>query len=242
MPMADRNSFSDPLPRDRGGLLSVEGPVRRWKTEQGRVPEEALRVVRRGGVLVFPTETVYGLGGNPLDKNVIRKIFSIKERPEGKPLPLVAAHREAVLRGVAWWPQAARALAAKFWPGPLTLVLPAAPLFPQELLSDEGTVAVRISPHPVPRQLAEACGGWIIATSANLSGEPPTRDPENLSRELLRRVDGLVDGGGLEKEVPSTVVELLRGGTLRWRCLRRGAVEMEDVARVLGVNALESGD
>lgn len=216
--------------------------LRRWRIDQGRVPEEALRLVGRGGVLVFPTETVYGLGGCPMDEKVIGRIFSIKDRPVGKPLPLVAAHLEAVRRAVAWWPSWAQALADAFWPGPLTLVLPAAPGFPRDLVSQQGTIALRISSHPVPKRLADACGGWIVATSANLSGEPPVRDPNKLSKTLLQRVDGLLDGGLLEKEVPSTVVELFPGEMPRWRCVRRGAVDPTGVARILGVEPAGSAD
>ncbi len=211
----------------------------KWRISDNQVPEEAEELLSRNAIFVYPTETVYGLGGNPCSQKVVQRIFLLKGRPSGKPVPLIASDMTAVRRATAWWPEAAERLASFFWPGPLTLVLPATSRFPKNVLSSSGTVALRISSHPVASRLARACGGWIIATSANRSGEPPVRDPGDLPEDLVRDVDGILDAGPLPPGVPSTIVRLDRAPGVRWGILREGSISREEIRRVIAGYAVE---
>lgn len=190
----------------------------------------AVSIIRQGGVVVYPTETYYGLGGHPELPAAVKKIYHIKGRDFQKPLPVIAVDLEAVRKTAAAWTPAAERLASAFWPGPLTLVLSASPALPPELLAQTGTVAVRISSHPVSQLLAAAVGGVLIATSANLSGQPPSRRPEDLSMELVARVDGIIDGGETAGHAPSTVVDVTADPA---RLLRKGAIPWPVIMRFL---------
>ena len=176
--------------------------------------------------MVYPTETFYGLGGHPEIPEAVEKIYRIKGRDFRKPLPLIAADLGAVLKTVAVWTTAAERLAAAFWPGPLSLVLPASSTFPPELHAHTGMVSVRISSHLVSQLLAAEVGGVLIATSANLSGQSPSRRPEALPLILVSQVDGIIDSGETAGQAPSTVVDvtavpaqLLREGAIPWQAI-----------------------
>lgn len=185
--------------------------------------------VKEGGILVYPTETFYGLGGDPFQSAVIRRIFSLKGRGPGKPLPLIAADMESVLGAVVRWPEAAQVLARAFWPGPLTLLLAASTNIPRAVRASTGKVALRISSHPVARLLAAAAGGLVVSTSANLSGEPPVKAVEELAPALLRGVDAVLDAGPIGPcagGLPSTIVDvtgpvprLAREGCVPWKAI-----------------------
>lgn len=209
--------------------------LRRWAPPLFPVPRDLEEVLRRGGVVIYPTETVYGLGGNPEISGVVDRIFAAKGRPSGKPLPLIAADVETVRQWVVWRSDPLDRIAEAFWPGPLTLVLKASSRVPKGVTSAEGSVAVRVSSHPVAGMLARVCGGWIVATSANLSGESPVSDPAALSPALLETVDGLVDGGRLPSSPPSTLVAVrFHQGRFSWTVLREGAVSRESLLLFFG--------
>lgn len=206
-------------------------PLRRWIPPLVPVPRDLEELLHRGGVIIYPTETVYGLGGNPEIPGVVDRIYAIKGRPSGKPLPLIAADVDAVRKWTVWRTDPLDRLAEAFWPGPLTLVLEASPRVPKAVASSEGTVAVRVSSHPVAGMLARACGGWIVATSANLSGQSPVSDPAAIPSALLHAVDGLVDGGPLAPSSPSTLVAVrFHHGRVSWAVLREGAVCRETLS------------
>jgi L-threonylcarbamoyladenylate synthase len=183
----------------------------------------AASCITRGGLVVFPTETFYGLGGDPWHSAAVERIFAIKERDLRKPLPLIAADDAAVRRVAARWPGVADLLARAFWPGPLTLVLAASPLLPPALHAHTGKIAVRVSSHAVARELAAAVGGLLVATSANLSGHPPCRHPDELGGKLLSQVDRVLHAGPTVGGQPSTLVDvtvhppqLVRAGAIGW--------------------------
>jgi L-threonylcarbamoyladenylate synthase len=186
--------------------------------------DAAGKVLCGGGVIVYPTETFYGLGGNPMDEAVVHRIFQLKGREAGKPIPLIASNGEAVFSSaVAQWPLVAERLAQAFWPGPLTLILPAHPKLPAILSARTNTIAVRVSSNPVAAALASALGGLITATSANRAGEPPSSDPSSIVPAFLLETDGLLDAGTLPGELPSTIVDLtaisprlVRAGRISW--------------------------
>ncbi|MEJ5348992.1 MAG: L-threonylcarbamoyladenylate synthase [Desulfosoma sp.] len=202
--------------------------LRRWMAPFDELPRDLEELLRRGGVVIYPTETVYGLGGDPRNAAVLERIYALKGRPLHKPLPLIASNVETVQKWVQWRSNPLDRIAKRFWPGPLTLVLQASMNVPQHLTSKEGTLAVRVSAHPVALLLAEACGGMVVATSANLSGEAVVSNPAELSSGLLTEVDGLVDIGPLPPSPPSTILAVAFEGTrYSVQVLRKGAVSIE---------------
>jgi L-threonylcarbamoyladenylate synthase len=201
---------------------------------------EAARVLRAGGLVAFPTETVYGLGADALDAGAVERIFAAKERPPGNPL-IVHLASDADLPGVAAEvPPAARVAIRHFWPGPLSLVLPRGRAVPLVTTGGLETVAVRVPAHPVARALIAAAARPIAAPSANRSGRPsPTRAAHVLD-DLDGRVDLVVDGGATEVGLESTVLDCTEQPP---RLLRPGGVSLEALARVLGeLHVAGSGD
>ncbi|HEU4383714.1 MAG TPA: L-threonylcarbamoyladenylate synthase [Anaeromyxobacteraceae bacterium] len=195
-----------------------------------RDPGRAAEVLRGGGLVVYPTETFYGLGALVASAAAVARLAAAKLRPEGRPLPLVAAD-PAMARAVAVaFPPLAERLAARFWPGPLTLVLAAAPGLPPEVAGD-GTVGVRVPDNALARELSRLAGGPLISTSANPSGGPPPTRPGDLDPGLVSRVDVVLDGGETPGGLPSTVVAVEPGGP---RLLRAGAVPWDAVRAFAG--------
>ncbi len=176
--------------------------------------------LRRGGVVAYPTETFYGLGALASDGAAVERLVRLKGRPDGKPLPLLAADL-AQVELVAELPPLARRLAAAFWPGPLTLVVPARPELHAAITGGGATVGVRVTSSPVAAALARAAGGALVATSANLAGAPPAATAAELDPRLVARLDLVLDAGPAPGGLPSTVVAV-EGGVLR--LLRPGVV------------------
>jgi L-threonylcarbamoyladenylate synthase len=191
---------------------------------------EAAEVLRRGGLVAFPTETVYGLGGRALDPSAILRIYDAKGRPAWNPLIAhVADVHMARACLVAAWPDLAETLARRFWPGPLTLVLPRAPGLPLALTAGLDRVAVRVPNHAVALGLIRALGEPVAAPSANrFTGISPTT-ADHVERQLGEAVDLVLDGGGCGVGVESTVVDVTADTPV---VLRPGGVAVEDLARV----------
>jgi L-threonylcarbamoyladenylate synthase len=199
--------------------------------------DRAARLLREGGLVAFPTETVYGLGADALSGVAVARVFEAKERPRFDPL-IVHVHDAAQLDTLAAdVPAAAQVLIERFWPGPLTLVLRSSEAaFPTEVRSSEGKVAIRCSPHEGVRRILEQWGSAITSTSANLPGEPGAQDA-NSAAEAAARLGGgsdvlVLDGGPLLASRPSTLVDAAREPP---RILRVGALGTEALSRVLGV-------
>ena len=241
-----RPSCPPPLSEEDGAVLRAEAEPcyagsRAIKGRQvdpqhpdERVIHSAGELLARGGVVIYPTETYYGLGGHPGLLSAIERIYKIKGRAFTKPLPLIASDLEAVFRAAAEWPPVARRLAEVFWPGPLTLILDAASSLLPLLHAHSGKVAVRISSHPVAQALARAIGGLLTATSANQSGQRACRTPVEIPEELLVHVDGFLDAGTLgagSVGLPSTIVDLSAAVP---RLVRPGCIPWERVEEVLG--------
>jgi L-threonylcarbamoyladenylate synthase len=168
---------------------------------------KATRVIRAGGVVALPTDTVYGLGVDPTNAQAIRRLFDIKRRDGAKPIPLLLSDA-SYLVDVCDSPSAvAKRLAAAFLPGPLTIVLPLSARLPPELTAGTGTVGVRVPAHEPARDFIRACGGMLAVTSANISHMPPATRVEELSAELLRLIDLALDGGATPGGFASTVVD-----------------------------------
>ncbi len=211
-------------------------PVILRVTPDAPAPRRAVELLRAGGVVVFPTDTVYGLGCDATNPSAVRQLFEIKGRPPEQPVPVLLAEPEEA-EALAHVPAAARRLMAHFWPGPLTLVLPARGQVVDLVTAGTGTVGLRVPDHPVPRALVRACRFPLVGTSANTSGHPaPTAVPQVLS-DLDGRVRLVLDGGRLRGR-PSTVVDCTGD---RPRVLRAGPIPMELVERVwAGVQGVPS--
>ncbi len=184
----------------------------------------AARVLEQGGVVAFPTETLYGLAVDYRNADALARLAALKGREATKPFPLILARAAEAEELAAEIPLPVRGLMARFWPGPLTLVLAARPGLSPRLVSAQGGVGMRVSPHPVAAGLARALGRAITATSANLSGRPAVERPELLDPELLAGVDMLIDAGPTPGGPASTVLD-----AQAWppRVLRAGALSLE---------------
>ena len=195
--------------------------------------EVAVRIIHAGGVVGMPTDTFYGLAADPFRADAVARVFAAKGRPAELALPLIAADPAQVEALIGGLPPMARALAGRFWPGPLTLVLAAPPTIAAEVTGGGGTVGVRVPAHDVACALCRACGRVLTATSANVSGEPASADPDEVERAIGSRIDLLLDAGRTAGGSPSTIVDatgstprLVRAGAIAWdevlACLDRG--------------------
>jgi L-threonylcarbamoyladenylate synthase len=189
--------------------------------------ERLAALLRGGGVVAYPTETFYGLGALARDGAALARLARAKGRPEGKPLPLIAAD-VAMVEQVASLGPVARRLASRFWPGPLTLVLPVRPGLPESVTGGTGTVGIRVPGSEVARALCRAAGAPVVSTSANPSGGPPPASASALDAALVARIDGVLDAGATPGGRPSTVV---RVDDERLTLLRDGAIPFDAVER-----------
>lgn len=186
----------------------------------------AAALLRAGGIVAYPTETYYGLGARWDRAEALERLAAAKLRPEGKPLPLLAADAAQVAAVALPLPPGAARLAGRLWPGPVTLVVPARPGLPEPLTGGTGTVGVRIPGSAMARALAAAAGGALVSTSANPSGGAPPDRAGALDPALVGRIDGVLDGGPTPGGAPSTVVDATGE---RPRLLREGAVPWAEV-------------
>lgn len=191
----------------------------------------AAQALRRGELVVFPTETVYGVGAHALDPVAVARIFAAKGRPSDNPLIVHAADRTKARSLVSSWPAMAERLAGHFWPGPLTLVLPRAPNVPNVVTAGLDTVAVRVPSHPIARKLLEDAGVPVAAPSANRSGAPSPTRVEDARTDLGEAVSVYLDGGAATIGLESTVIDLHEN---RPALLRPGAITRKALEDVVG--------
>ncbi|MBQ7817949.1 MAG: threonylcarbamoyl-AMP synthase [Oscillospiraceae bacterium] len=191
----------------------------------------AADIIKSGGLVAIPTETVYGLGANGLDEAAVTKIFEAKGRPQDNPLILHVSKTEDIEKFCHSIPQAAYALAEAFWPGPLTMVLPARNTVPKRTTAGLDTVAVRCPDCQITRDVIALAGVPIAAPSANISGKPSTTTAEHVRHDHDGRIDAIVDGGPCRVGVESTIVDLTDA---RPRLLRPGGITPEQLKAVLG--------
>lgn len=193
--------------------------------------KEAGRLLKAGQVVVFPTETVYGLGANALDPAAVQRIFDAKGRPADNPLIVHVASAEAAKQLVTDWTPMADRLARAFWPGPLTLVLRRAAKVPDIVTAGLDSVAVRVPAHPVAQQVLRAAGVPIAAPSANASGRPSPTLAQHAQADLGDKVPLYIDAGPTQVGLESTVVSLLGPRPV---LLRLGAIPREALTRLVG--------
>ena len=197
----------------------------------GNTPAIAAEIITKGGLVAIPTETVYGLGANGLDEAAVAKIFEAKGRPQDNPLILHVADISDMERFCHSIPKAAFDLADAFWPGPLTLVLPARDIVPKRTTGGLSTVAVRCPDCEVTRQIIRLAGIPLAAPSANISGKPSTTTAQHVLHDHNGKIDAIVDGGPCRVGVESTIVDLTDD---RPRLLRPGGIGPEELIAVLG--------
>ena len=193
---------------------------------------EAGKIIREGGLVAFPTETVYGLGGNALDPEASGKIYAAKGRPSDNPLIVHIADMSALEPIAAEIPEQARKLAQKFWPGPLTMVFRKTDLVPMATTGGLDTVAVRMPDNEIALELIRAGGGYIAAPSANTSGRPSPTKASHVMDDLEGKIECVIDGGPVGIGVESTIVDLTEGAPV---ILRPGYINqqmLEDALKV----------
>jgi L-threonylcarbamoyladenylate synthase len=192
--------------------------------------DEAAALLKRGGLVAFPTETVYGLGALALEPLAVRSIYAAKGRPMANPLIVHVLGEDDARPLVSRWPMEARQLAARFWPGPLTLVLPRTALVPDECTAGGDTVGVRAPSHAAARAILERVGAPLAAPSANRAEHVSPTAAAHVLRDLNGRIDAVVDGGRCPVGIESTVVSL--GGPPR--LLRSGAIPRAEIEELIG--------
>jgi L-threonylcarbamoyladenylate synthase len=206
--------------------------------------DRAAAVILAGGLVALPTDTLYGLAADPFNAAAVRRVFLVKGRTLARALPLVAADVAQINSQLGPLSPIALALARRFWPGPLTLLVPASGVLAADVTGGTGRVGVRVPAHAVARGLCRACGSVLTATSANLSGRPPSNDPDDVARSLGSALDILLDAGPAPGGPSSTIVDvtgvelqLVRAGAIPWEevrtCAHRGSQD---------VNARRSSD
>lgn len=198
----------------------------------------AASVLKRGGVIGLPTETVYGLAADATNVEAVTRVFTTKGRPTGHPLIVHVADLETARSWASEWPDSADALGARFWPGPLTLVVPRAPHVLDVVTGGRHTVAIRVPAHPLARLLLQEFGGGVVAPSANLFGRVSPTTAAHVTADLGSAVDYVLDGGSSEIGVESTIVDCSVNPP---QVLRPGAITDDDVEAVVGSLAPVSG-
>ena len=202
-------------------------PVRRVCVDPGSPQrdaiQEAAKWILSGGVVALPTDTLYGLAADPFSPAAVARVFQVKGRAAERALPLIAADTQQVTTQLGPLSASAARLAERFWPGPLTLLVAAPRELAREVTGGTGRVGVRVPANDVARAICRAAGRPLTATSANLSGEPATADPDRVERTLGDRIDLLIDTGPARGGAASTIVDvtgaepvLVRAGAVAW--------------------------
>ncbi|MCP2604799.1 L-threonylcarbamoyladenylate synthase [Candidatus Aminicenantes bacterium AH-873-B07] len=199
------------------------------------IEEEKLEYIaqgfKAGKIVVYPTETFYGLGANPFNRNAVRKIYYLKKREFGKPLPIIIHDKNQVEELACDIPELFYQISDRFWPGPLTIVLKAKLIFPEEMLGEEKTIGMRLPDFEWLRILVQKTGFPIIATSANISGEREISSPIELRKIFYGEVDLIVDGGNTPGTKPSTVLDLTGK---KPKIIREGIIPKNQINEFLG--------
>ena len=193
--------------------------------------DKAAAIIRDGGLLGIPTETVYGLGANALNETACRNIYIAKGRPQDNPLIIHIADGSWLSRYCKDIPDAAYQLAKAFWPGPLTMILPKQDIVPMATTGGLDTVGVRCPDHPITLEIIRRAGVPVAAPSGNLSGRPSPTTAQHMQEDMTGRIDGIVDGGPCGVGVESTIIDLTCTPP---RLLRPGGLPLEELERILG--------
>ena len=196
---------------------------------------QAIPILQRGGLVAFPTDTLYGLGAHPFIESAVRRLYDAKGRPDSKPVPLLLSSPNDLTLVSDQTDGLAHALAAAFWPGALTLVVRCRPDIPSLANGWGKTVAVRVPDHPVPRELCALLGAPITGTSANLGGGPNPITAEDVASQLEAKVDLIIDGGPCPGALPSTIIDVSGDSPA---ILRQGVISRTAIEEVCGLSVV----
>jgi L-threonylcarbamoyladenylate synthase len=192
--------------------------------------QEAATRIRGGGIVALPTDTLYGLAADPFRRDAVARVFEVKGRPADRALPLIACDTAQVTASFGPLNAVAERLATAFWPGPLTLLVMAPPGLGADVTGGTGRIGVRVPADAVARAVCRAVGWPVTATSANISGEPPSSDPDVIERTLGARIDLLLDGGPTPGGAPSTIVDVTTAET---SLVRAGAIPWDEIQKIV---------
>ena len=192
--------------------------------------QQAADIISNGGVIGYPTETIYGLGADALNKNAIEKIYKLKRREKNKPILILAENIEQVKQLTASFPDSAKMLAKKFWPGPLTIVFAAADFLSDVLTGKNRSIAIRISDNKISQGLVRLSAVPITSTSANLAGGSNPVSAGEVKKNFVDRLDLIIDGGKNLSEMPSTIVSVL---TDPLEIIRQGAIPESEINKIM---------
>lgn len=190
--------------------------------------DQAVEFLKNGDVIAYPTETIYGLGADVLNKKAIKKIYDLKARDYGLPISILVADLAMLREYVGEVPEQAISLMRRFWPGALTILFPANDKIPKGLVTNTGRVGIRISSHPIAAALVKTFGKPVTTTSANLSGLPPSLSVKHIQKYFGDKIPCIVDGGECEPSRGSTVVDV---GEETMRIVREGRIPADEVIR-----------
>jgi len=216
--------------------LPLSHPINNVAGTDSAAIAAAIRALRAGELVVYPTETFYALGADPFSEAALARLFELKGREPGKAVALIAADIASAFSLACEIPADARRLANAFWPGPLTLVVRARAGLPEGLIGTDGGIGVRVSPHPIARALAAGLGHPVTATSANLSGRPAAVTIGEARAAFGEKVKVYLDGGTLAGGAPSTLIGFDSAG---FRLIRAGAISEREIAAVLNAGKRE---
>jgi L-threonylcarbamoyladenylate synthase len=191
--------------------------------------KEPAEVIKQGGIVIFPTETVYGIGTNGMDAKAIEKLYKIKERPYNKPISLLVSDLNMVNLVAKDITTLEYEIMRKFFPGPLTIILKKKNIVPDILTSGQDTIGIRIPSGKIARKLIEYVGKPIATSSANISGKPSKTNIKNVMEELEEQADYFIDGGKSEIGIASTVIQVINGIP---NILREGSISIEEIKKV----------
>lgn len=188
----------------------------------------AVSFLNDGQVIAYPTETIYGLGANALDRKAVKKIYDLKSRDYGLPIAILVADLVMLREVVADVSDRALNLMRKFWPGPLTILFPVSDVIPKGFVTNTGKIGIRISSHPVASAVVQRFGKPVTTTSANLSGFPPSLSVKHVQKYFAERIPCIIDGGECEPSRGSTVVDVADD---TMRIIREGAISADEVIK-----------
>ena len=200
------------------------------KTAIEKQIEKAVAILKNGGLVAYPTDTVYGLGACMTDTTAVNRIFQVKGRPKGMALPVLLADRKQVEELTTAVSPAAHCLIDEFFPGALTIILPKSSIVPEIITGGGNTIAFRIPDHPVPLALIKGLGKPIVGTSANLSGQPSALTAAEVQTQIGDKIDMVIDGGRCPGGIESTVVDLSGEKPV---IRRQGAISIEKLRKIL---------
>lgn len=195
--------------------------------------EEAGELIRQGKIVVFPTETVYGIGTNGLDKNAVKKLYEVKQRPLNKPISLLVSNMEMVNSIAKDITEIEYKIMKKFFPGPLTIILKKKDIVPNVVTAGQNTVGIRMPRGEIARKLVEYANVPIATPSANISGEPSGTNMQEIKKHFEGKVDYFIDGGNSELGLASTIVQVVDG---KPQILRQGSITYEQIIKSIFEN------